>query len=100
MGKHSFEEKLLRELRALQSAIHIIEERQTTDTDRHRVQESGTLALLHRRRQAVEHRLERLRLEGDSLWVNLRDEMESEWDELMRALAGVAGDPVASVSHR
>ncbi|HEU0084209.1 MAG TPA: hypothetical protein VFQ87_15205 [Bradyrhizobium sp.] len=94
MGKQAFEEKLRWELTALQSAIRTIENRQAAEPDLDRVHDSGTLTLLNRRRQGVEDRLDRLQREGNGLWVNLRDEVENEWDDLVRALAG---DPISSV---
>lgn len=59
----------------------------------HPAHDSGTLALLERRRRMVEDRLNRLRHEENSRWVNLRDELENEWDDLVRA---VTGDPLSS----
>jgi hypothetical protein len=94
MGKQAFEEKLQRELSALQAAIRILETRQAAEPDRDRVQDSGTRALLDRRRQVVADRLDRLLREGNCWWVNLRGEVENEWDDLVRALAG---DPISSV---
>jgi hypothetical protein len=93
MGKQAFEEKLQRELNSLQSMIRKVEARQAAESDLDRVHDSGTLALLERRRRMVEDRLNRLRHEENSRWVNFRDELENEWDDLVRA---VTGDPLSS----
>ena len=94
MGKQACEDKLQREVSALPAALRILETRQAAEPDQDRVQDSGTRALLDRRRQVVANRLDRLRREANGWWVNLRDEVENEWDDLVRALAG---DPISSV---
>ncbi len=85
MGRADYQEEMRHRLQDLGFSIARIRRRLGGPVDdRTKVDLTGRLAGLERRREQLEHRLETLGDEPDGAWSRLKNQFDLEWFDLMQ----------------
>lgn len=83
MARADFEEIMRRRIQDMQFAIEKIRERLARSDDHDKVELAARLSDLERRQQQMEKQLHTLEKQPDSLWSNLKTQIELEWFALI-----------------